>query len=87
MSKIQIKTRLINCEEAAKMMNDYIDNYLKNNSKEDMIAHLNTCRHCFDKAEFEKMLKQKISSLAINSAEEKIARKKAEKILSGLINN
>lgn len=87
MSKTKRKTRLINCEEAAKLMNDYIDNYLKSNSKDEMITHLNSCKHCFDKAEFEKMLKKKVSSLTANDAEEKSARKKAEKILMGFINN
>jgi Putative zinc-finger len=87
MNKTINKTRVIDCEEAAKLMNDYVDHYLKGNSKEEMIAHLNSCRHCFDKAEFGKILKMKISSLASNVSEEKTARKKAKKILSELINN
>jgi hypothetical protein len=85
MSKTKNKTKLINCREAARLMNDYIDNYLKGSSKEELITHLNSCKHCFDKAEFGMSLKKKITSLAADVSEEKTARKKAEKILSELI--
>jgi len=53
----------IDCDEAAKRFGDFIDNYLKGKSKEELIHHIADCRHCFERLEFEQMLKTKISSL------------------------
>ncbi len=46
---------------------DYLDNYLKNNRKNELQKHLATCSSCMDRYEFQKKLKEKISSLAYQS--------------------
>jgi len=53
----------IDCAEAVSRFNDFIDNYLKGKSKEELIHHISDCRHCFERFEFEQMLKSKISSI------------------------
>ena len=53
----------INCEEAAKRFNDFIDNYLKGTAKDELEHHIENCRHCFDRLEFELMLKSRIASM------------------------
>src|SRR5688572_19252127 len=73
----------IDCDEAARRMNSYIDNYLKGIEREELVSHIANCRHCFERVEFEQMLKSKISSLGrIDAENEKTARRDFENILS-----
>ena len=84
MSKTQNKKIApINCDEAASRFNDFIDNYIKGKLREELVQHLADCRHCFDRIEFEQMLKTKISSLGKTTApDEKAANNQMEEILS-----
>ena len=78
----------INCDEAAKLFNDFIDNYLKGASKEELIHHVEGCRHCFERIEFETMLKSKLRSLSeADSAEEQVPGKSAREVLSKIFNH
>ena len=80
-SKHQIKE--INCEEAVSRFNDFIDMYLKGKAKDELQHHVNSCRHCFERIEFEKLLKSKVASLtAVNAVEEKSAKRSIENVLS-----
>lgn len=63
----EIPTKDIDCEEAISRLMDYLDNYLKNNRKNELQKHLATCSSCMDRYEFQKMLKEKISRLAYQS--------------------
>jgi len=73
----------INCEEATRRFDDFIDNYIKGKAKEELIQHIADCRHCFERIEFEQMLKTKISSLRKPaSTNENSNKKQLEKILS-----
>lgn len=75
----------INCEEAAKRFNDFIDNYLRGKSKAELEHHVANCRHCFERMEFEKLLKEKVASITSSSSVEKISvEKSAAKILSNI---
>jgi len=64
MKRMTKQIKEINCEEAAKRFNDFIDNYLRGRSKEELVHHVEGCRHCFERIEFEKLLKKKISSFS-----------------------
>jgi len=64
MNALRKKINEINCEEAARRFNDFIDNYLKGTAKEELAHHIENCRHCFDRLEFEMLLKTKIASMA-----------------------
>jgi hypothetical protein len=73
----------IDCNEAVKRFNDFLDNYSKGKKKKELMHHISTCRTCFDKLEFEQMLKAKIGSLGNTTLKDKgQAKKKIEKILS-----
>lgn len=76
------KVKTINCEEAAKRFNDFIDHYLKGRHKDELTAHIETCRHCFERLEFEKILKSKISESGKKSSANKDVLSKLEKIMS-----
>ena len=53
----------INCEEAVARFNDFIDNYLRGRSREELINHITECRHCFERFEFEQLLKSRVHQL------------------------
>lgn len=79
------KVKNINCEEATKRFNTFLDNYLKGNAREELLHHIESCSHCFDRLEFEQLLKRKINEISKTaSAEEMKAKKNMEKVLSKL---
>jgi hypothetical protein len=76
------KINPIDCSEAAKRLNDYLDDYLIGKAKEELVHHIESCRHCFERVEFEKMLKGKISSIGKKQSSKKRDLNFLEKILS-----
>lgn len=48
---------MINCQEAAQRLYDYLDNELESLRREELEEHLAACRHCYGVAEFEKLLR------------------------------
>lgn len=56
-------THNIGCEEALKRVFDYIDHHLDEASRKELEQHMETCRHCFDRVEFERLLKARIGKL------------------------
>jgi len=77
------KTGNIGCEEAVKRFNSFIDNYLKGKAKDELIHHIKSCRHCFDRLDFEQMLRSKISSILSSTKTDVI---KAEKKMHNILN-
>ena len=73
----------INCEEAASRFNDFMDNFLKGKAKEELVHHIAQCRHCFDRFEFEQLLKSKIHLLAENEKNSSLV-KRIEKMIASL---
>jgi anti-sigma factor (TIGR02949 family) len=55
--------RPINCEEALRRLFDYIDAELAGESHREMEQHLERCRSCFSRLEFEKRLKAHTADL------------------------
>lgn len=53
----------ISCDEALRLLADYLDQELHFAEQEGMVRHLETCRSCFSRAEFERRLKEEISRL------------------------
>jgi len=49
--------RTINCEEALRRLAEYLDAELHGEPQREMEQHLELCRSCFSRAEFEKRLK------------------------------
>lgn len=79
---VKNKVNTINCEEAAKRFNDFIDHYIKGRRKNELTVHIETCRHCFERLEFEKMLKSKIAETGQKSSANKDVQAKFGKIMS-----
>jgi len=52
--------RKMECEEAIRLVLDYLDNELTEIDHDAMEKHLHTCRSCFSRMEFEKHLKGKL---------------------------
>lgn len=50
----------IGCEEALRRLADYLDRELAPEEAEDVERHLETCRSCYSRAEFERRLKDRL---------------------------
>ena len=77
------KVKAINCEEAVTRFNGFMDNYLKGKSREELVSHISECRHCFERFEFEQLLKSKVHQLPANKKNNSLISK-IEKLISSL---
>ena len=55
--------RKIDCEQALKQILTYVDRELGEEEREVMQQHLHTCKSCFSRMEFERLLKGKVGGL------------------------
>jgi len=55
--------RVIDCEEALRRLMEYLDAELQGDSRREMEQHLERCRSCFSRVEFEKRLKAHTADL------------------------
>ena len=58
----------ISCEQALKLLLEFVDRELHDDERESMEQHLRACRSCFSRMEFESRLKQRLSTLATEDA-------------------
>lgn len=49
--------RELECEEAIRMVLEYLDNELEHRDNDALEAHIHKCRSCYSRVEFEKRLK------------------------------
>lgn len=77
------KEKSINCEEAVKRFNDFMDNYLKGKPREELVNHISECRHCFERFEFEQMLKSKVRQLPVSKKNQPLISR-IEKMIASL---
>lgn len=71
----------IQCEQAIKMLFEYIDNELGEHNHAVMENHLHTCRSCFSRMEFEKRLKNMVTDAKEETAPDDL-RNRVKKITS-----
>jgi anti-sigma factor (TIGR02949 family) len=57
------KVQPIDCEQALARIFELIDHELKGEEREAMAQHLDTCKSCFSRVEFERRLKSRLKSL------------------------
>ncbi len=69
----------IDCEQAIKMLFEYIDNELEEHNHSSVENHLHTCRSCFSRMEFEKHLKDAVMDSKQEAAPSDL-RKRVKKI-------
>lgn len=55
--------RTIDCEQALKQIFEFIDHELRDGDRAAMQRHLHTCKSCFSRVEFERLLKEKVGEL------------------------
>ena len=55
--------REIDCEQALRQIFEYVDRELGETEREAMHRHLQTCKSCFSRMEFERRLKGKLGTL------------------------
>jgi len=53
----------IGCEEALRRLADYLNRELEPREQEAVEQHVNLCRSCFSRAEFERFLKERLTDL------------------------
>jgi mycothiol system anti-sigma-R factor len=62
----EIKT--IKCEEAIRMMLEYLDDELHSHDHDSMEEHLESCRSCYSRMEFEQRLKGMVKHVVTDKA-------------------
>lgn len=54
---------ILRCEEALRLLAAYLDHELNEPESREVGRHLEACRHCYSRAEFEKRLKAHVATL------------------------
>ena len=67
------KTNRLRCQDAIRLLFDFLDGELDHEHGESMDQHLNNCRACYSRAEFEKALKNKIKETGDDKAPTSLA--------------
>lgn len=62
----------MSCEEVVRQLVAYLDKDLDAQTSANVERHLESCRGCFDRAEFEKRLKQRVAETGTSSAPESL---------------
>lgn len=77
------KIRPVDCEQALEHIFELIDHELKGEEHEAMQHHLDACRSCFSRVEFERRLKAKLKALREGQTSGS-SRERIEKLLKAL---
>lgn len=64
--------RNITCDEAITLVFRFIDDELRGEPRAELEHHLETCRHCFDRVEFEKLLKSRLRGLNVGGSSKRL---------------
>ena len=67
--------RRIDCEQALKQILAYIDRELGDEERAAMQGHLHTCKSCFSRMEFERLLKSKVGALREEPASPQLSKR------------
>ena len=68
-------TLQLDCEEAVAKLLEYLDGELDETGRRGMESHLETCRECFNRAEFERRLRERVAQTASVPAPESFRRR------------
>ena len=64
--------RKISCEEALQHLYEHLDHALNATNAVEMERHIETCRGCFSRLEFEKRLKERLAAIGREQAPEEL---------------
>jgi len=65
----------INCSEALKLVTAYVDRQSGEKDARTLEKHLESCKHCFDRVEFEKLFKERMKGLKLDVSSMKLTAK------------
>jgi anti-sigma factor (TIGR02949 family) len=72
------EVRKISCEEALQHLYEHLDHALNATNAVEMEHHIETCRGCFSRLEFEKRLKERLTAIGREQAPETLRRRLRE---------
>ena len=75
--------REIDCEQALRQIFEFVDRELDESDHQAMHRHLQTCKSCFSRMEFERRLKEKLGALREESVSPE-AGKRIKKLIENL---
>lgn len=67
------KIKIIECEQAIRQMLEYLDKELEQHDHDAMHNHLESCRECYSRMEFEQRLKQMVGESREEKAPESLS--------------
>ena len=70
----------ITCIEAMSKLQAFLDNEVGAPTEDDIDHHLDNCRECFSRAEFEKTLRKKVAQLSVTKTPEDVQQRLASLI-------
>ena len=65
----------MNCEQALRQIFAYVDHELSEAERAAMQEHLHTCKSCFSRTEFERLLKSKVGALRDDKATTRVSER------------
>jgi anti-sigma factor (TIGR02949 family) len=68
-------TAQLECEEAVAKLLEFLDGELDEIAGRGIERHLETCRECFERAEFERRLRERVAQAAVAPAPESLRRR------------
>ena len=57
---------ILSCDDALRLIAQYLDRELGDGDRGDLEQHLATCRSCYSRAEFERRLKAELTRLGVS---------------------
>lgn len=78
--KLRVPVARIDCSQSIARVFDFIDGHLSPEAEAEVNLHLETCRHCFDRYEFEKLLKLRFRHMKTNPLSGKLRTRIAQLI-------
>jgi mycothiol system anti-sigma-R factor len=67
--------RHISCEELLQQLFDYLDRQVDEGARADIDQHLERCRDCFSRVEFETRLRARVGAAGTQKAPERLHRR------------
>ena len=56
--------KIISCREAVSRMFEFLGGVITSQQKKELDVHLEKCRHCCDRFEFERLFKEELANVA-----------------------
>lgn len=68
-------TRELSCEDVIDKLLEYLDREIDAETERDIARHIETCRACFTRAEFERKLRERVTETGEREAPDSLRRR------------